>query len=62
MDPTDRLAAANIVAAMITGGHPLVRTTGGMTTDWASIAKGWFDCAQALAKERQEREFKAGSR
>lgn len=60
MDPTDRLAAASIVAAMVTAGHPLVRTGGGLT-DWASIAKGWFDCAQALAKVRQEREFKTGS-
>lgn len=24
MDPTDRLSAANIVAAMVTAGHPLV--------------------------------------
>jgi hypothetical protein len=61
MDPTDRLSAASIVAAMVAAGHPLVRTGGGLT-DWASIAKGWFDCAQAIAKERQDREFKAGSR
>jgi hypothetical protein len=60
MDPTDRLAAANIVAAMVTAGHPLVRNAGGLT-DWGSIAKGWFDCAQALTRVRQEREFKTGS-
>jgi hypothetical protein len=62
MDETDRLAAATIVAAMITAGHPLVRSAGGMTTNWGSIAKGWFECAQALAEERQDRERKAGSR
>jgi hypothetical protein len=45
MDETDRLAAATIVAAMITAGHPLVRTAVGLT-DWGSIAKGWFECAQ----------------
>jgi hypothetical protein len=61
MDPTDRLAAATIVATMITTGHPLL---GGAPSfvGLDSIARLWFDCAQALAKERQEREFKAGSR
>jgi hypothetical protein len=39
MDPTHRLAAASIVAAMVTAGHPLVRTGGGLT-DWASIGRG----------------------
>jgi hypothetical protein len=59
MDQTDKLAAATIVAAMITSKHPSV---GGSSSNWDSIATAGFDCAQALAKERQGREFKAGSR
>jgi hypothetical protein len=46
------ICRCSIVAAMVTAGHPLVRASRGLT-DWASIAKGWFDYGQALAKERQ---------
>jgi len=34
--------------------HPLV----GRLSDWSSIAKEWFNCAQALSQERQSRGWK----
>ena len=56
MDQTDRLAAATIVAGMLTGEHTLLGEKS--FRNWPSIAKAWFDCAQALSQERQSRGWK----
>jgi len=55
MDETDRLAAATLVAAMLSSDHPRVQVPekGNM---WPTIAKICLDCAQALATERQHRD------
>ena len=44
MDQTDRLAAATIVAGMLTGEHTLLGDRS--FKNWPSIAKAWFDCAR----------------
>jgi hypothetical protein len=54
MDETDRLAAATIVAAMINRDHPRVQVPDKGNV-WPTIAKMYFECAQALATERQSR-------
>ena len=56
VDQTDRLAAATIVAGMLTGEHTLLGDRS--FKNWPSIAKACFDCAQALSVERQSRRWK----
>ena len=58
MDEIDRLAAATIVAALITSKSPLL---GGSVT-LVQIAKLLAECSSAIALERQQRGFDAGSR
>ena len=56
VDQTDRLAAATIVAGMLTGEHTLLGDRS--FKNWPSIAKACFDCAQALSVEQQSRRWK----
>jgi len=61
MDETDRVAAATIVASLITAKHSrfVLPDTGPM---WPMLAKACLDIAQALADERQSRQLNAGNR
>jgi len=53
MDETDRLAAANIVAALILCGN--IDANGG----YQSIATAYHDVAMALAREEKRRNLEA---
>jgi len=55
MDETDRLAAATLVAALLTSNHIGINLTSGIDM-WPQLAEMHHDCAAALAKERQFRE------
>jgi hypothetical protein len=55
-DDTDRLAAANLISALIQVKDPRV-SVGSGNSNWDTLAEACYDCAASLATMRQRREF-----